>query len=253
MVASYGSTTDDGAAKPSQLTDLYEEASVLASETTKPLTSKPNQHAPQKGVHLYQFPASFYSCEARLILEEKGVDYKEHDVCIIAGVFDQYEPEYVRLNPRCVVPTLCVDGNVTSDAHNIVLHADEFFPQSVKLFPNDDTKDVVKEQFDLACSVFVEALTYGEVPSGPKLPWQMRGMMKSNHGKKYNMLKEKLNEHRDDPYLKACYEGKLAILMKQIEILDSEKQLNDIVDATKAIMKQLNKQLIEGPAKDGGW
>ena len=99
MVASYGSTTDDRAAKSSQLTDLYEEASVVASETTKQLTNKPNQHAPQKGVHLYQFPASFYSCEARLVLEEKGVDYKEHDICIIAGVFDQYEPEYVRLNP----------------------------------------------------------------------------------------------------------------------------------------------------------
>lgn len=133
------------------------------------------------------------------------------------------------------------------------MHADDFFPNSVKLFPKDDTKDIVKEQFDLACSVFVEALTYGEPPGGPKLPWQMRGMMKSNHGKKYNVLKKKLQEHGDDPYLKACYEGKLAILTKQIEILDSEKQLSDIVDATKVIMKQLNKQLTEGPAKDGGW
>eukprot|EP00984_Skeletonema_dohrnii_P019911 scaffold9616_cov93-Skeletonema_dohrnii-CCMP3373.AAC.2 len=35
MVASYGSTTDDRAAKSSQLTDLYEEASVLASETNQ--------------------------------------------------------------------------------------------------------------------------------------------------------------------------------------------------------------------------
>ena len=70
-------------------------------------------------------------------------------------------------------------------------------------------------------------------------------MMKSNHGKKYNMLKKKLNENRDDPYLKACYEGKLAIITKQIEILDSEKQLSDIVNATKIIMNQLNKQLIE--------
>lgn len=142
---------------------------------------------------------------------------------------------------------------MTSDAHNIVLHADEFFPQSTKLFPKDDKTDIVKEQFDLACSVFVEALTYGEAPGGPKLPWQMRGMMKSNHGKKYNMLTKKLNEHRDDPYLKACYESKMAILTKQIEILDSEKQLSDIVNATKIIMKQLNKQLEEGPAKDGGW
>ena len=112
---------------------------------------------------------------------------------------------------------------MTSDAHNIVLHADEFFPQSIKLFPTDETSGIVRKQFDLACSVFVEALTYGEAPGGPKLPWQMRGMMKSNHGKKYNMLKKKLNENRDDPYLKACYEGKLAILTKQIEILDSEQ------------------------------
>lgn len=142
---------------------------------------------------------------------------------------------------------------MTSDAHNIVLHADEFFPQSIKLFPKDDTRDVVKEQFDLACSVFVEALTYGEAPGGPKLPWHMRGMMKSNHGKKYNMLTKKLNEHRNDPYLKACYESKLAILTKQIEILGSEEQLSEIVNATKIIMKQLNKQLIIEHTKDGGW
>ena len=133
------------------------------------------------------------------------------------------------------------------------MHSDDFFPQTVKLFPNDASKGGVKEQFDLACSVYVEALTYGEAPDGPKLPWHLRGMMKSNHGKKYNMLKKKLNENRDDPYLKACYEGKLAILTKQIEILDSEKQLSDIVNATKIIMNHLNKQLIEGPAKDGGW
>eukprot|EP00984_Skeletonema_dohrnii_P022863 scaffold11966_cov81-Skeletonema_dohrnii-CCMP3373.AAC.1 len=56
------------------------------------------------------------------------------------------------------------------------------------------------------------------------------------------MLQEKLNEHRDDPYLKACYIGKLAILTKKIEILDSEKQLNDIVDATKVIMSETAQQ-----------
>lgn len=121
------------------------------------------------------------------------------------------------------------------------------------LFPNDDTKDAVKEQFDLACSVFVEALTYGEAPGGPKLPWHMSGMMKSCHNEKFNLLQKKIEEHGDDPYLKACYESKLAILTKQIEILHSEQQLSDIVDATKIIMKQLNKQLTEGPAKDGGW
>ncbi len=100
VVASYDNNDGGATAKPSsQLTDLYEDASVLATETTKQLMNNPNPNSPQNGVHLFQFPASFYSCEARLVLEEKGVDYKEHDICIIAGVFDQYEPEYVRLNP----------------------------------------------------------------------------------------------------------------------------------------------------------
>lgn len=85
--------------KESQLTDLYEDNSISSGETCKPVTNIPNSYAPQKGVHLYEFPASFYSCEARLVLEEKGIEYEEHDICIVGGIFDQYEPEYVRINP----------------------------------------------------------------------------------------------------------------------------------------------------------
>mmetsp|Transcript_1815 Transcript_1815/g.3281 ORF Transcript_1815/g.3281 Transcript_1815/m.3281 type:complete len:106 (+) Transcript_1815:168-485(+) len=85
--------------KKSQLTDLYEGKSIASGKTTKPLTNVTNPHVPQTGVHLYQFPASFYSCEVRLVLEEKGIKYEEHNICIVAGVFDQYEPDYVRINP----------------------------------------------------------------------------------------------------------------------------------------------------------
>ena len=85
--------------KKSQLTDLYEDKSIASEKTTKPLTNVTNSYVPQTDVHLYQFPASFYSCEVRLVLEEKGINYEEHDICIIGGVFDQYEPDYVRINP----------------------------------------------------------------------------------------------------------------------------------------------------------
>mmetsp|Transcript_1816 Transcript_1816/g.3284 ORF Transcript_1816/g.3284 Transcript_1816/m.3284 type:complete len:213 (+) Transcript_1816:529-1167(+) len=105
--------------------------------------------------------------------------------------------------------------------------------------------------FDIACSVFVEALSFGEVEGGPKLPWIMRVIARNNHAKKCKALKAKLKEHEDDPYLKACYEGKLKILTKQIEILKDEKQLCDITDATKDITRKLNEQLTNGPSKDG--
>ncbi len=76
----------------------------------------------------------------------------------------------------------------------------------------------------------------------------MRWMMKSQYWKEYDLLQKKRNEHRDDLYLKACYESKLAILKKK-----DEEQWSIIVNATKIAMKQLNKQLIDGPAKEGGW
>jgi hypothetical protein len=46
---------------------------------------------------------------------EKGVEHTEHSISIIAGLYDQYNPEYVRMNPRCVVP----------DAHNMIQYAED--------------------------------------------------------------------------------------------------------------------------------
>lgn len=154
------------------------------------------------------------------------------------------------MRSRCVVPTLAVDGRVTSDAHNIVLHADDFFPPSKtvpRLYPDDETRHKVKEQFDAACLIFIEALTYGEVPGGPKLPWMLRGMMKSNHGRKRKALLAKLRQHENDPFLRACYEGKLNILSRQIEVLEDEANLIEIVQATKQAIGRLNDQLTTGP------
>ena len=83
-----------------------------------PLTDMPNQWAPAKGIHLYHFPLSLDSQKVRQGLEELGVQWQSHPILLPAQ--QQFSPGYVRLNSRCVVPTLVIDGRVTTDTINIL-------------------------------------------------------------------------------------------------------------------------------------
>lgn len=234
-----------------QNVDLYEDP-VLESELLKPLTAHPNPDVPQTGVHLYHANASVYSAEARLLLADKGyVPYTTHHVAVVGGFFDNYEPWYARINPRCVVPTLVIDGKVTTDAHNMIKYAEAIGlggPDAPKLLPTDPAeKASVEEYFDLAASVFLEALTYGEAENGPKIPSHMRWVLKNNHTKRYQALERKIEEHADDEYLKKVYETKLSYVTLIMSIIKSPEKMTEIFEATEEIFAQLNKHLEEGP------
>ena len=83
-----------------------------------PLTEVSNQWAPQQGIHLYHFPLSLDSQKVRQGLEELGVQWQSHSILLSAH--QQFSPSYVRINSRCVVPTLVIDGKVTTDTINIL-------------------------------------------------------------------------------------------------------------------------------------
>ena len=83
-----------------------------------PLTEVPNQWTLQQGIHLYHFPLSLDSQKVRQGLEELGVQWQSH--LILLSAHQQFSPSYVRINSRCVVPTLVTDGRVTTDTINIL-------------------------------------------------------------------------------------------------------------------------------------
>ncbi len=70
-------------------------------------------------VILYDYRASICSQMARLALEEKGVDYTRREVDIME-TNEQFEPWYLALNPKAVVPTLVLGGEVVTDTLRIV-------------------------------------------------------------------------------------------------------------------------------------
>ena len=60
-------------------------------------------------LELYYFENSICSERALMTLAEKGVtDWVAHHVHLFAG--QQFNPEYLKLNPKAQVPTLVHDG-----------------------------------------------------------------------------------------------------------------------------------------------
>jgi glutathione S-transferase len=78
-------------------------------------------------IELYHFPFSTCSQKVRLVLAEKGLEFTSREVNLIAG--EQHDPEYVKLNPKHVVPTLVHEGHVLVESSLIIRYLDDAFPE----------------------------------------------------------------------------------------------------------------------------
>jgi glutathione S-transferase len=84
---------------------------------------------------LYNAPHSTCSQKVRICLHEKGLSFEDIKLDLGKGK-DQLKPEYLKLNPNGVVPTLVDDGNVIIDSSVICEYLDEKYP-APKLTPDD--------------------------------------------------------------------------------------------------------------------
>jgi glutathione S-transferase len=62
----------------------------------------------------------------RILLAERGTSYVSHLLDLRAG--DQQKPEYLKLNPNAVVPTIVHDGNVVIESNIILEYLAEMLP-----------------------------------------------------------------------------------------------------------------------------
>lgn len=77
-------------------------------------------------VKLYATGGSVCSVKARAALLEKGVEFTERLVNI-GPANEHFQPWYVRLNPKIVVPTLDDNGTIVCDSAVIIRYIDENF------------------------------------------------------------------------------------------------------------------------------
>lgn len=75
---------------------------------------------------LYHHGSSVCAAKVRFVLGEKGMPWQGRYIDILKG--DQFAPDYLKLNPKAVVPTLVHDGRVIVESTVIAEYLDDEFP-----------------------------------------------------------------------------------------------------------------------------
>ena len=68
---------------------------------------------------LHHFNNSVCSEKVRMVLNEKSLSWESREVDLFKG--EQFRPEYLRLNPKAVVPTLVHDDKVLTEWNGLML------------------------------------------------------------------------------------------------------------------------------------
>jgi glutathione S-transferase len=85
-------------------------------------------------IELYHNDMSVCAQKVRFALGEKALEWKSHHLNLRAG--DQQKPDYVKLNPNAVVPTLVDNGKVIIESTVINEYVDDAYPEP-RLRPAD--------------------------------------------------------------------------------------------------------------------
>ena len=112
---------------------------------------------------LYHGITSVCSIKVRIGLAEIGLDYESEVLDLQIG--DQFDPDYIKLNPAAVVPTLIDDGLVLVESSLILEYLDRIHNKS-QLMPNDRVRGAEARHWLLRCLAIhaaINTLTFSTV------------------------------------------------------------------------------------------
>jgi glutathione S-transferase len=87
---------------------------------------------------LYNAPQSTCSQRVRFVLNAKALPFDEVKLDLLAG--DQLKPDYLKMNPNGVVPTLDHDGAIVIDSSVIIEYLDEVAPEPARFTPKEPAR-----------------------------------------------------------------------------------------------------------------
>jgi len=90
--------------------------------------------AATKEFTLYHHGSSVCAAKVRFAMAEKGLEWDGVYIDILKG--EQFEPEYLKLNPKGVVPTLVHNDTIVPDSTVIIEYLDQLSPDT-SVHPTD--------------------------------------------------------------------------------------------------------------------
>lgn len=85
-------------------------------------------------ITFYQFGNSVCCQKARITMSEKGLSWEAIEVNLFRN--EQYAPEYLKINPKGVVPAMIHDGKAITESTLICEYLDDVYPDPL-LIPKD--------------------------------------------------------------------------------------------------------------------
>jgi len=80
-------------------------------------------------LELYHYDRSTAAQKVRIALAEKGLAWTSRTLDTSVGVREHLQPDYLKLNPRGVVPTLVHDGRPICESQVILEYLEDAFPE----------------------------------------------------------------------------------------------------------------------------
>ena len=123
-----------------------------------------------KGVHVLHFMGSSCSQKLRVFLNLKGIPWQSHHVDLPAN--ENFQPWFLGINPRGLVPVLVHDGVVHIESNDIIQYLEHTFP-APKLIPaghEDKVAALLKHEDDLHLDLRTLSFRFVFAPPGPPKP-----------------------------------------------------------------------------------
>ena len=93
-----------------------------------------------QGIHLIHFFGSSCSQKARIFLNLKGIKWNSHHLNL--AKHENYQPWFLGINPRGLVPVLVHDGAVHIESNDILTYLDDTFTHN-QLIPKDNREQLI--------------------------------------------------------------------------------------------------------------
>ena len=110
-------------------------------------------------LELFHASESLGSQKVKLVLAEKNLEWKSHLLNLLT--FDNLHPNYIRLNPTAVVPTLIHGDRVVTNSDTIIRYLDDKFPNPKLTFTEPNLQEQMNNWIDLQNQLPMRELIYG--------------------------------------------------------------------------------------------
>ena len=160
-----------------------------------------------KGMHVLHFMGSSCSQKLRVFLNLKGIDWVSHPIDLPGH--ENFQPWFLGINPRGLVPVLVHDGAVHIESNDIIQYLEKVFP-APKLIPAGHENEVaalLRHEDDLHLDLRTLSFRFVFRPPGPpKAPTALESYAANGSGTVQG-LKDRDKEIQIEFWQRAAKEG----------------------------------------------